>query len=371
MSSNILGPRGTVAPLNVGGVLSGYEFVHSIDGPCWLFGAFCPVSKVTNGITNLYGNTVCTYGSAEDTVKSMPDNLFQSLTGSYRFPIGFATDGVTIEAYGGFDVANVGAGALGMDTPSYGPIVSRFGRIAVHAHMNIFSKRASTFFKRLFGLFGQENAVPSYVFGNQLLDSSDSDNFIMLTGNMVGAIVASSTMSLYSTHNVLSPDGLYMPVLVVKQTMTKRGQAAAMPSLLFSRLLMTVHDADLILFNVYPADPYIAFVGQQPSFIEAKLICFGVPLEPTPVALGRIVQQDDAEQDDRSRSRLGVPSDLPNKQAASVMHYYPSVMLGDNVVTRNVVVKMHCGNSPNAITITQERALHFFGWSSQRIGSMV
>jgi len=351
-SPDVLGAQRSFTDVSVPSVLSSGQFSFSIDGPCWIGGVLMNPVVARSELVKLYGAV-----TASDYDKHFVSNVALKLLSmqSMVYPIGFATDGVTIEAYGGFDVANIGSGDTGMDTPSYGPILGRFGRIAVHANMNIISKMASSFFK---AVFGGRFVNSSYVVGNQLLGFTELPSNAFFN-TLKGLVFANSATSMYHIHNLVSARGWSIPALLVKQVMTSRGYGMASSVGLANRLMPSVFDADLFLVNTYPADPYIAFVGQQPSFIEAKFLCFGFSVEPTPVAIGKI--------DGVNSCYSGVPNDLPNKSDNTIMVYAPR----RGLFGIEFVVKAHCGNSPNATRVEYNNIYHFFGWSSYRLGSML
>jgi hypothetical protein len=161
--------------------------------------------------------------------------------------------------------------------------------------------------------------------------------------------------SLYYTPNlVASVAGSILTGLAVYQVMTKRGDGLRNPAGIVSRLRLSPKSADLLLLNVFIADPYTAFMGQQPSFIEAKFVSFGLSAEPTPVALKGGAGADFP----------GVPDDLPDVVK-------PGTVVAASTDGNTVLVKGHCGNFPSAVEAPLQNAYHFFGWSAKRLGSMI
>jgi hypothetical protein len=348
-SNSIIGARRSLQGQPVDSILTQEEFFYSIDGPCWVFGILYTPETVSYVDTFLYDST------PEATFNNeLVSNVFQGVYGKTPIamvPIGFCTDGVTVEAYGMYDVIPVAGGRLGMDTPAYGAIVGRGGRLAVHAHFNVVCKRAAEFVKAAYSISpvsGILREVGHQAVGAPDLGGPDID------GSPVGAIVTTGGQSLYLTHNmVASPDAVVLTGLAVFQVMTKRGHAMIDPSALSERLQLNPLNADLLLINVFLADPYVAFMGQQPSFIETKFVCFGLSAEPTPVAIKSEANAD----------FTGVPRDLPGAAFNSV------VAVSSNV--SSVIVKGHTGNYPSAVEVSPWNTYHFFGWSAKRLGSMI
>jgi len=349
-SNSIIGAKKTNVGVPVPSVITEHDFFYSIDGPCWVFGIIYAPETVSYVDTFLYDATPqATFN--EDFVSNVFQGVHDKMP-SAMIPIGFCTDGVTVEAYGMYDVVPVAGGRLGMDTPAYGAILGRGGRLAVHAHFNVVCKRAAEFVKVAYSASvssGILNTIGHQAIGVPEQDGPDID------GSPVGAIVATGGQSMYLTHNmVASPDAMVLTGLAVFQVMTKRADAINDTTALSERLQLSPLKADLLLVNVFLTDPYIAFMGQQPSFIEAKFVCFGLSAEPTPVAI----------KSEQGSDFRGVPRDLPGIAGTNTV-----VAVSSN--GGSVIVKGHIGNYPSAVEVSPWNAYHLFGWSAKRLGSMI
>jgi len=331
-------------------VLTQYQFFHSIDGPCWVFGLIYDADVTAIHSVGLYDATTPATFNEEAVVDVAA--YFGNKAPNYMYPIGFCTDGVTIESYSMHDVIPVSGARFGMDTPAYGPIIGKGGRLAVHSHFNIVCKSASLFVKQLvsMGNVFSRLTVP----GQQILGESEGDGDD-IAADWTSSIAMPGAPSMYYTPNVVaSVAGSILTGLAVFQVMTKRGNGLTDASGIIDRLQLSPNRADLLLLNVFIADPYTAFMGQQPSFIEAKFVSFGLSAEPTPVALKGGVGADFP----------GVPEDLPDA-------VNPGTVVAASANGNTALAKGHCGNFPSAVEVPVQNAYHFFGWSAKRLGSMI
>jgi hypothetical protein len=355
-SDSIIGPKLRNEPSKRDNVLTKHDFFYSIDGPCWVYGILFD-SVVTDEVdTGLYSQTVSATFWKDFISGSFPNYSVMKLDIAEIIPIGFCTDGVTVEAYENYDLVPVGSNQLRLDDLAVSLFVGRGGRLAVHAHFNVVCKIASRYIKTLLTGCHVSPSVLS-VPGNQAvgLPESGGQN---ISGRPDGTIWMMGRQSIYTFHNaVASPTGRYFPCLAVKQVMTERFRGMTNPNVLSDKLTDFIIGADLFVLNVLFADPYIAFMGQQPSFVEAKFVSFGISIQPTPVGLA---------DSGVNQKPIGVPDNLPEGPNIGRIIAVRSHSAGND----KIYTKAHCGNYPSCVS-TDSVWYHFFGWSAKRMGSMI
>ena len=323
-------------------ICRGTPLFHAIDAPVVLTVSVLPFSL--------------------PTPDELVDSVINAIKGEQqRIYLGIATDGVTLELHQRFDIDRVSK----FDSPSGGVWFVHGSRIAMHAHINIVSKLAAYALRLCTAGIPFASADPGLAIGNQWLGFAEQYQPAVSINNL---IIERERLFYYTRY----PS--YIKVFAVAAWLADiRARSTAGVADPDGMILERYNDAslemaDVIIFDPVLADPYIAFAGTQPTYIEAKFVSYGLSnggsataLQPlVSVGEGGIVMMPSASA--RSESVIDVVAGSGGGVSASKL---------TGIENNKVFLKRHHGSKPNAMPGETNKSVHVIAYTSHRIGSIM